>query len=584
MLRLAFSTLRARKARALMAAAAITLGVAFMSATLVLTDSLSSTYNDVTASATSGTDAVVRSDQAQTSEESNSTVRATIGASVLNQVRRTPGVGAAEADNQGIAQIVRANGRLLDDNANRPTPIALSWHATAALNPMRLVSGHAPGHDEVVVDKNSAKVGSLHVGDRVRILTAAGSTPMVVAGIATYGGHDDAAGAQVAAFAPDTAARLLGRPGAYDSIRVAAAAGTTQQQLIANLHSALARSHAQHIEVVTGATVAKEARDASQKGISFLAFLLTAFALVSLLVGAMVIANAFAITAAQRTRENALLRALGAKRSQVTRAVMAEGALTGMAASMIGVLLGIGGAKLLQALVELIGAPLPNAPLVVNSRVFVIGLLVGTLVTMVASYLPARRAGRTAPIAAMRAAGPGAPRRTRKRAVIGSIVTAAGFALIFSGFSTESPARVGEGALAAFAGLIILGPVIAPFVVRVIGAPFNRFAGTTGQIATRNARRNPRRTAATAASLTVGLGLISFMIVLSMSARASFASLVDNGLRGDWIVSTVFGQGGVSPQVAADIDKLPETGAVSPLRRTVATVGGHAVDVTGTNT
>src|SRR4051794_22025755 len=358
MLRLAFSTLRARKARALLAAAAITLGVAFMSATLVLTDTLSKTYTDVTASATSGTDAVVRSDQAQTSEETSTTVRAAIGASVLNDVRRTPGVGAAEADNHGIAQIVRANGKLLDDNANRPTPLALTWHPTAALNPMRLVAGHAPGPNEVVVDRNSAKVGSLHVGDRVGVLTAAGSTRMTVAGIATYGGHDDAAGAHVAAFAPDTASRLLGRPGAYDSLGVAAAAAPTPQQLMANLHSTLTRAHAQHVEVVTGARVAEEARDASQKGISFLAFLLTAFALVSLLVGAMVIANAFAITAAQRTRENAPLRALGAKRSQVTRAVMAEGALTGLAASMLGVLLGIGGAKLLQALVELIGAPL----------------------------------------------------------------------------------------------------------------------------------------------------------------------------------------------------------------------------------
>jgi len=584
MLRLALSTLRARKARALLAAAAITLGVAFMSATLVLTDTLSRAYTDVTASATAGTDLVVRSDQAQTSENTNATVRAAIGAGVLADVRRTPGVAAAEADIQGVAQIVRANGRLVDDNANRPTPIALSWHPTAALNPMRLLTGHAPGADEVVIDQHSAAMGSLHVGDRVGVLTAAGATQLTVAGIATYGGHEDAAGAHVAAFAPDTAARLLGRPGAYDSIRVAVAPGTTPQQVAAGLRSTLARAHAQHVEIVTGAKVAQEARDASQKGIGFLAFLLTAFALVSLLVGSMVIANAFAITAAQRTRENALLRALGAKRSQVTRAVMAEAALTGAAASLIGVGLGIATAKLLQSLVELVGVPLPSAPLVVNGRVFVIGLVVGTLVTMIASYLPARRAGRTAPVAAMHAAGPGAPQRTRKRAIIGSIVTAVGLAAITSGFGSESPSRVGQGALAAFAGLVILGPVIAPSVVRFIGAPFNRMGGATGEIATRNARRNPRRTSATAASLTVGLGLISFMIVLSMSARASFASLVDNGLRGDWIVSTVFGQGGVSPKVATEIDQLPETGAVSPLRQTVAAVDGHPVDVIGTNT
>ena len=584
MLRLAISTLRARRARALLAVAAITLGVAFMSATLVLTETLSRAYTDVTASATSGTDLVVRSDQAQTSDNTHQTVRAAINGKVLNDVRRTPGVAAAEADIQGVAQIVGANGKLLDDNANRPTPIALSWHPTAALNPMRLVVGHAPGPDQVVIDKHSAQIGSLHVGDHVGVLTAAGATQMTVAGIATYGGHADAAGAHVAAFAPDTAARLLGRPGAYDSIRVAATSGTTPALLAARLRSTLAQSHLGHIEVVTGAKVAQEARDASQKGIGFLAFLLTAFALVSLLVGSMVIANAFAITAAQRTRETALLRALGAKRSQVTRSVMVEAALTGATASLIGVGLGIATAKMLQSLVELIGVPLPSAPLIVNGRVFVIGLAVGTLVTMIASYLPARRAGRTAPIAAMRASGPGATQRTRRRAVIGAFVAVAGLAAIASGLSSQSPARVGQGAVAAFAGLVILGPVIAPAVVHVIGAPFKRMGGTTGEIATRNARRNPRRTSATAASLTVGLGLISFMIVLSMSARASFASLVDNGLRGDWIVSTVFGQGGVSPKVATAIDKLPETGAVSPLRQTVAAVDGHAVDVSGTNT
>src|SRR5947209_270230 len=483
LLRLAVSTLRARKARALLAAAAITLGVAFMSATLVLTDTLSQAYTDVTASATSGTDLVVRSSQAQTSANLGTTVRAPINAGVLNDVRRTPGVAAAEADIQGIAQIVRSNGKLIDDNNNRPTPIALSWHPTAALNPMKLVAGHAPTANEVVIDKHSASIAALHVGDRVGVLTPDGATQMAIAGIATYGGHADAAGAQVAAFAPDTAARLFGRPDAYDSIRVAAAKGTTPQQLTQSLQSAFAQAHAQHVEVVTGATVAKEARDASQKNVSFLAFLLTAFALVSLLVGSMVIANAFAITAAHRTRENALLRALGAKRSQVTRAVMAEAALTGAAASIIGVVIGIGTAKLLQSLVEVIGVPLPKAPLVVSGKVFVIGLVVGTLVTMIASYLPARRAGRTAPIAAMRDAGPGMAQGTRKRAVIGTIVAAIGVLAISRGVATAPPAQVGEGARAVVAALLIVGPVIGPFVVRISGAAVQRAGWTTGEVA-----------------------------------------------------------------------------------------------------
>ena len=584
MLRLAISILRVRKTRALLAAAAITLGVAFMSATQVLTDSLGRTVDDVTASATSGTDAVVRSSQAETSNDSNKTVRAPVGRRVLDVVQRSPGVAAAEPDVSGIAQLVRADGSLLDDNANRPTPLALTWHETAALNPMRLTSGHAPGADEVVIDRRSADIGHLGVGDRVGILTQTGAEQFTVSGIATYAGHDDAAGAHVTAFAPPTAARLLDRSGQYDSIRVAAAPGTTSQQLIEQLRSSLGAGNATNVEVVTGAKVAQEARDQAQGGLNFLSVLLTAFALVSLLVGSMVIANAFAINAAQRTRENALLRALGAKRSQVTRAVVAEAALTGLMASALGVGIGVGMAKLLHSLVQHIGVPLPEAPLVVHARVIVIGLLVGTLVTVVASYLPARRSGRTAPIAAMRAADPGALPRRRMRTLVGTLVTGVGLTATASGYQAQSPGRVGLGSLAAFLGLVMLGPVMAPVIIRMIGWPIRRFAGTTGDVAIRNARRNPRRTASTASSLTVGLGLISFMVVFSTSARASFAGLVDDGLRGDWIVSTVFGQGGVSTQVAEKIDRLPETGAVSPLRYTVASVDGKSVDVSGTNT
>src|SRR6478672_11321955 len=258
MLRLSFSILRVRKARALLAAAAITLGVAFMTATQVLSDSLGHTVDDVTASAMAGTDVVVRSDRTQTSADSNVTVRAPIGANVVDVVHRSPGVAAAEPDVTGIAQLVRANGDLLDGNANQPAPLALTWHQVAALNPMELTSGHAPGPDDVVIDRRSADIGNLRLGDRVRILTQAGAEQFRISGIATYAGHDDAAGAHVAAFAPATAARLLAHPGQYDSIRVAAAPGTTDQQLIARLRSSLAAAHMSNVEVVTGAKVARE--------------------------------------------------------------------------------------------------------------------------------------------------------------------------------------------------------------------------------------------------------------------------------------------------------------------------------------
>jgi putative ABC transport system permease protein len=583
MLRLAISTLRARKARALLAAAAITLGVAFMSASLVLTDTIGRAYDDITTTATTGTDAVVRSDRVQTTTRDDTVVRGPVPASLLATVRTVAGVAAAEPDVTGVAQVVRADGTVLGYDRNHPTPVAMAWHANPALNPMRLVTGHAPGAGEVVVDQRSAEVGGLHVGDRVGVLTATGRGTYDVAGIATYGGAKDAAGAHVVAFAPRTAVAVLGTPGRYDAIRVAAEPGVTQQQLVTSIRAALAGTDVRHVEAVTGTTAATEDKERSQQDVGFYTIFLMSFAVVSLLVGSMVIANAFAITAAQRSRENALLRALGARRGQVTRAVVTEAAATGLMASALGVLTGIGTASLLKSLVERFGPALPDAPLTVHGRVVVTGLVVGTLVTVVASYLPARRSGRIAPVAALRESAPGAVTRSRKRAVVGTVVTGLGAAAVTMGFAGDAPGPVGMGALALFVGLVALGPVLAPAIVRVLGAPL-RFAGVTGVLARENARRNPRRTAATASSLMVGLGLISFMIVLSTSARASFAALVDTGLRGDWIVSTVFGQGGMTPQVADEIDRLPETGAVSSVAFTAASVAGEPADVSATDT
>ncbi len=338
------------------------------------------------------------------------------------------------------------------------------------------------------------------------------------------------------------------------------------------------------VEVVSAAAVADEQKKQSEGNLAFLGFFLGAFAVVSLVVGSMVIANAFAITAAQQARETALLRALGARRAQVSRSVVTEAAVVGIVASALGVGLGVATARLLQSVVEMIGIPLPEGPVAVSGQTVAIGLLVGTAVTVLASYLPARRAGRTAPVAALREAEPGSGARTRRRAVLGGVLGLLGAGLTVSGLTGGSAARAGGGSALCFVALVVLGPVIAPAAVRMLAAPFARLGGVTGVLATQNALRNPRRTAATAASLTVGLGVISFLLMLGTSARASFGDRVDDALRGDWIVSTVFGQGGVSPQLARDIDRLPEAGAVSPLGYTVGEVDGRPVDISGTDT
>ncbi len=579
MFRLTVSALRGKKTRLFLSAAAIALGVAFMTGTLVLTDTLGRAYDNIATNAYSGTDAVVRSDRVAASS-TDLKVRGTVDDRTVAAVRGANGVAAAEPLVEGVAQLVGADGKLIDSNRNRATPIATAWYQSPELNPMDLVAGHAPVHaNEVVIDRRSARMGHLAVGDRVGVVTATGSSPYVVAGVATYGGADDAGGAHVVAFAPRVAATVLGTSGAYDAIQVVAAPGVSQAAVVDHIRTAISDAGIDHTEVITGAAATAEARKQSHENVAFLNAFLLAFAFVALFVGSFVIANAFSMTVAQRTREHALLRAIGASKRQVVRSVVGESVVTGLIASVVGVGMGIGTASALKALLSGMGLDLPAAPLVVSGRVFVIGIAVGTIVTVLATYLPARRSAKVAPVAAMRDVAVESTRRSAKRTIIGIAITVAGAALIAAGLTGGGIAPVGMGAVTCFFGVAVLGPVIAPVIAEVLGAPMVRFAGVTGSIARENARRNPKRTARTASSLMIGLGLVVFITVVTASFKASFTATVDNTLTSEWIVSTEFGQGGVSPAVAHAIDALPETSVVSPMRYTVGTIDAAPADL-----
>ncbi|MET0662476.1 MAG: FtsX-like permease family protein, partial [Ilumatobacteraceae bacterium] len=544
--------------------------------TLVLTDTIKKSYDDLAGNVYEDTDAVVRSATVVTDANKKES-RGTLDAAVLDQVRAVPGVEAADASVVGIAMVVGKDGDLLDASKNRAIPIAMAWQADDRLNPMELVDGHAPAANEIVIDRASATKGEFAVGDTIQVLNKTGSVEYTLAGIATYAGKDDAIGAQVVAFAPETAATVLGEPGRYDSVNVVAAPGVSQSELVANIESAL---NGADVDVITGTAQIEETRKAAGAQMQFLNTFLLTFALVALLVGSFVIYNTFSITVAQRTRETALLRAIGAKRKQVMRSLVFESVLTGLFASAIGVVAGIGTAKGIAKVFTVFDIDLPASGTVVNSSTIVISMVVGTVVTVLAAYMPARKAGKVPPIAALRDVAHDNTGTSVKRAVFGTLLTLGGAAFLAMGLSGGGIAPVGLGALGVFVGIAVLGPVIARPFARLIGSPLPRVRGMAGTIARENATRNPRRTSATASALMIGVGLVAFITVFAASTKASISQSVDNSVRSDWIVETAWGMGGLSPDAAQRIDALPETGSVTSLRYTATTIEGSSVDLT----
>jgi putative ABC transport system permease protein len=576
MFRLTLKTIRARKARFMLTALAVVLGVAFVAGTFVLTDTISKAYDGIAATRYAGTDAVVRSPQSVDRELGGST-RGTISASVLEQVRHVDGVAAAEPSIEGVARIVGRNGRLLDESSEQATPIAMAWQADSDVNPLRLVAGHAPRADnEIVIDRASAEVGSFHAGDAVTVLAGAGTARYVVAGIATYGTAGDAGGASVVAFTPAAATAAIGEAGRIDAVQLVGSPGVSQSDVVARVSAAL---HDPALQVVTGAAVTSEAITANHDQMAFLSTFLMVFAVVALVVGGFVIFNAFSITVAQRTKETAMLRALGSTRRQVLRMVVLEAAVVGVIASAVGTVFGIGLAAGLRMLLEGFGTELPQGATVVAGRTIVVSMVVGIVVTVFAAYLPARKASKVAPIAALRDVAVDSSGYSVKRVVFGTITTAIGVLLLVAGAGSSAAAPVAAGALAVFIGVVVLGPVVGPRFTSLVGAPVAALRGMTGVLARDNASRNPKRTAATASALMIGAALVVFISVFAASAKTSIETSVDTAMRSDWIIDSVQQQDGLSPTVAPTVDALPETGSVTTVRYAPVDIGGEATQV-----
>ncbi|MDH4144484.1 MAG: FtsX-like permease family protein, partial [Acidimicrobiia bacterium] len=372
-----------------------------------------------------------------------------------------------------------------------------------------------------------------------------------------------------------TAQRLLAQPGQLDAITVAAVDGVDQQQLVERLQTTLEGQG--DVEVLTGAEITAEDQNAIRDGLRFFDAFLLAFALVGLVVAGFIVYNTFAILVAQRTRETALLRAIGAGRGQVIGTVVLEAVVVGLLASAAGIVAGVLTAGGLRAMLEALGVDLPADGLVLSSRTIVVSMIAGLGLTAVSAVGPALRASRVAPLAALREISVDRSDRSKLRTIAGVVALVVGAAGVIAGLAQPAPAPAGLGALAIFVGVFVLGPVIAPPVISVLGVPVRALRGTTGSMAVRNALRNPKRTANTATALTVGLALVCAITVLGASLRASIRDTIDGQFTGDFAIeSGSFGIGGLSPDLARDIAAVDGVAATSGIRFAVGEINGGA--------
>ena len=573
----------AHRLRYALTALAVLLGVAFIAGTFVLADTINSTFNGLYNQIYAGTAAVVRATQPFNPGTSFTVQRQQIDASLAGTVAEVPGVKAVALDIEGYAQLVGKNGKPIGVASNGPPTIGLAWTDVTALNPLRLVSGGQPprGPGEVVIDKHSADVGHFAVGDKVRILTKNSPALYTITGIATWGSVDSPLGATIAAFDPGTATSVLGQPGKVTQLDVQAAPGVSQDALVTRIQNAI---HTPGIEVVSGLSVTAEGQQTVHQAMSLVSTFMLIFGFIALFVGAFVIFNTFSIVVAQRLRELALLRAVGASRRQVLAEVLGESAVIGLIASAAGVAAGVGLAAGLKAALAGFGIDLPASGLVISGRTVIVGLAAGTLVTVVSAIAPARRAATIPPVAALQnvAAEPRQPSagRTARRVA----VTVAGVAILGTGLfghTGNSLQLVGIGAAAVFIGVAALGSFIVRPVCRALGVPLAH-VGTTGKLAQENAVRNPSRTSSTAAALMIGVALVSMFTVMAASVRTSIGSTIDNDLRADFMVSSgaaTGGGNGFSPSIERSLAALPQVSDVAGIRGEIVKVFGAVTPV-----
>ena len=562
-----------RKLRTVLTSLAIVLGVMMVAGTYVLTDTIDRSFDRIFTQSNEGVDAVVTAKEAIETDDGTTP---SFSEGVLKRVQATNGVEAAEgsiADPQ--VSIIGSDGEPRGGNGAPSLGFSVSKPYSDRFDPLEYVDGGPPTRDDqVVVDKASADDEGFEVGDQVTIAGRAATRQYTLSGIATLGDVDSFGGATIAVLTLPQAQLVTGKEGELDQISVAAAPGVTPEHLAANLKGALAND----LDVKTGAQNVESQRDDISTFTGFLKTALLIFAGVALFVAAFLIFNTFSITVAQRTREFAMLRTLGASRRQILASVVLEAFLIGLGAAIIGVALGIGFAKVIGSLFAALGIDLPNTGTVVEPRTVIVGLLLGTGITVLAALMPARRATKVAPVSGLRDGVVAQTTSERRRRTAAGVVLAglgaAAMALGIFGALDPGEAWVGVGAVAVFLGVALLSPLLVTPIASVVGAPLEAVGGMPGRLARENAIRNPGRTASTAAALMIGLALVSFVAVFAAGIRGSIDDAIDKTMTADLILSNDDGFSDIPIGTVPAVSKIDGVEIASPLRFTQDEVDG----------
>lgn len=562
----------AHKLRLALSGLAIVLGVAFVSGTMIFTDTLSKTFSSLFSS-TAADVSVERASAFQSGLDGPGGSASYVPSSLVGTVEQVDGVAAAEGyvRAEGV-YVVDEHGEVLDTGG--APGMGVSWYEDRELSPSTLTDGRAPtGPDEVALDSGTVEKTGYQIGDRVTLLTPGPRVEAEVVGVFTFGESGGLAGASLTAFDLETVQRLVGQPDGLTGVSVRAADGRSDEQVRDSIAAAVGADY----DVKTRQEQADDSSAALEDSLAFIHIFLLVFAGVALFVGTFIILNTFSMLVAQRTRELALLRALGAGRAQVTRSVLAEAAVLGVVGSTVGLAGGFGIATALRALFGRFGLTLDGS-LVFRADTVAWSYAVGLVVTLLAAYVPARRAARTPPVAAMRDDHVAVEKSLRRRTTAGLVLAVAGAGALAAGASTDdgssAASYVGLGAVALVLAAIALSPVLARPFLRVVGAVLPRVWGTTGHLAQQNALRNPRRTAATASALMVGLALVSAFSIIGASTNASVDKLIDDALAAEYIVSTSVGQP-FTPQIAEGLRDVEGVEAVMQERFGAARFAGE---------
>ena len=560
MVKLTLRNLAAHKRRLIGTSLAVCLGVAFLAGTFVLGDTMAANFDRLFTSGIGQTDAVVRN--ANQVGGDIETAQALVPQDVVDQVASVDGVGTAAVQIEGFGQLNDRDGEKIGGYG--PPTIAGNWIEDEDLNPWVLAEGHAPeGPDQIVINRGAADDGHLVVGDHTTIETPL-PVDVEIVGIATFGEEDGLGTTTFAAFSTEGAREhvLGGRDGAT-SVLVAAADGVSAEEVRDNLSAALGDD----VDVVTGEQLVDEQNEAIDGDfLGFLRTFLSVFGGIALLVAAFSINNTFSIIVAQRKRDSALLRAVGASRRQVLGSMVLETLLVGVIASLAGLVAGVGIAIGLKAMFAAFGASLPAGGLTLKASSMIIAPLVGLFITLVAGIGPSIRGSRVPPLAALRDVAIDRSDASKPRLAIGTLLTlGGGYVVIDAALSGGGGLpRAGLGALFVVAGAVTLGPAVAKPISSLLGRPVAKTRGIPGSLARRNAMRNPRRTSSTAAALLVGVGVVSLFTVFAASLKASIDDSVSSSFGGDLVIqSSGFGGGGLSPQLTESIGELPEVASAT---------------------